>query len=106
MDVLPAGLLLLAGALLAGGACGALLPARSRVAAADAAKAATAAPVTLRADAAAARAERTGLLQRLDELGVQHDQACERLRRAEASAAAATAALQAERDAAVSREQF
>ena len=76
------------------------------MAAADAAKAATSATVTLRADAAAARAERTGLLQRLDELGLQHDQACERLRRAESAAAAATAALQAERDAAVGREQL
>jgi DNA recombination protein RmuC len=106
MDVLPAVVLLLVGAFVGAGVCWVLLSARFRVAAADAAKAATSATVTLRADAAAARAERTGLLQRLDELGLQHDQACERLRRAESAAAAATAALQAERDAAVGREQL
>ena len=106
MDVLPAVLLLLVGALVGAGVCWVLLSARFRVAAAEAGKAATAATVTLRADAAAARAERTGLLQRLDELGVQHDQACERLRRAESAAASATAALQAERDAAIGREQL
>ncbi|MDT7581158.1 MAG: recombination protein RmuC [Pseudonocardiales bacterium] len=106
MDVLPAALLLIVGALVGAGVCWVLLSARFRVAAADAARAATSATVTLRADAAAARAERTGLLQRLDELGIQHDEACERLRRAESAAASATAALQAERDAAVGREQL
>ena len=37
------------------------------------------------------RAERTGLLQRLDDLAAQHEQACDRLRRAEAEATSATA---------------
>ena len=106
MDALPAVLLLLVGALVGAGVCWVLLSTRFRVATAEAGKAATAATVTLRADAAAARAERTGLLQRLDELGVQHDQACERLRRAESAAASATAALHAERDAAIGREQL
>jgi DNA recombination protein RmuC len=92
--------------LVGAGACWVLLTARFRVAAADADRAATSATVTLRADAAGLRAERTGLLQRLDELGIQHDQACERLRRAESAAASAAAALQAERDGAAGREQL
>jgi DNA recombination protein RmuC len=106
MDVLPAVLLLLAGVLVGAGACWVLLTARFRVAAAEADRAATSATVTLRADAAGLRAERTGLLQRLDELGIQHDQACERLRRADSAAASAAAALQAEREGAAGREQL
>ena len=106
MDIVTALAVLLVGLALGAAGAWALASVRARAGAAEAAQAATAATITLRADAAAARAERTGLLQRLDELGVQHDQACERLRRAESSAAAATAALQAERDAAISREQL
>ena len=83
-----------------------LLSLRFRAAAADAARAATDATVTLRADAAAVRAERTGLLQRLTDLGAAHDQALAQLRRAEAEAASATAALRAERQGAAGREQL
>ena len=106
MDTTAALLLLLAGVLLGAGACWVLLTARFRVAAAAAERAAMAATVTLRSDAAGLRAERTGLLQRLDELGLQHEQTCERLRRAESAAASATAALHAERDGAAGREQL
>jgi len=106
MDAVPALLLLLAGVLVGSGACWVLLTLRFRVAAADAAKAATDATVTLRADAAAVRAERAGLLQRLADLGAQHDQACAQLRRAEADAASASASLRAEREAAAGREQL
>jgi DNA recombination protein RmuC len=106
MDAVPAVLFLLAGVLVGAGACWVLLTARFRVAAADAARAATSATVSLRADVAALRAERTSLLQRLDDLAAQHEQASARLRRAEAEAASAAAALQAERDAAAGREQL
>jgi DNA recombination protein RmuC len=106
MDALPALLLLLAGALVGAGICWVLLTSRFRVAAAEAARAATDSAVTLRADAAAVRAERAGLLERLDELAARHEQACQRLRRAEAEAAAATAALHSERQAAVGRENL
>jgi DNA recombination protein RmuC len=106
MDAVPAALLVLVGVLVGAGACWVLLTSRFRVAAADAARAATDASVTLRADAAAVRAERTGLLERLDELGEQHELACQRLRRAEADAAATSAALHAEREAAAGREHL
>jgi DNA recombination protein RmuC len=106
MDALPAVLLLLAGVLVGAGACWVLLTARFRVAAAGAAQAATTATVTLRADVAALRAERAGLVRRLDDLTAQHEQACAHLRRAESDASAATAALQAEREAATGREQL
>ena len=89
MDAVPA-MLLLAGVLVGAGACWVLLSLRFRAAAADAARAATDATVTLRADAAAVRAERTSLLQRLTDLGAAHDQALAQLRRAEAEAASAT----------------
>ena len=105
MDAVPA-LLLLAGVLVGAGGCWVLLSLRFRAAAADAARAATDATVTLRADAAAVRAERTGLLQRLTDLAAAHDQALAQLRRAEAEAASATAALRAERQGAAGREQL
>jgi DNA recombination protein RmuC len=105
MDAVPA-MLLLAGVLVGAGACWVLLSLRFRAAAADAARAATDATVTLRADAAAVRAERTSLLQRLTDLGAAHDQALAQLRRAEAEAASATAALRAERQGAAGREQL
>ena len=70
-------------------------------------RAATVATVTLRADAAAVRAERTGLLQRLDRAGRSRTtRRASALRRAEAEAASATAALQAEREGAAGREQL
>jgi DNA recombination protein RmuC len=106
MDAVPALLLLLAGVLVGAAACWVLLSLRFRAAAADAARAATDATVTLLADAAAVRAERAGLVQRLNDLGAQHDQACAQLRRAEADAASAAAALRAEREAAAGREQL
>lgn len=106
MDVVTAVLLLLAGALAGAAACGAVLAARARAAAAEAARAATNATVTLRADVAALRAERTGLLHRLDDLTARHEQSGERLRRAESDAAAANAALRAEREAAAGREEL
>ncbi|WP_219414837.1 DNA recombination protein RmuC [Pseudonocardia nigra] len=94
------------GAALGAGAVWFLLASRSRVAAAEAARAAADASAMLRADAAGLRAERAGLLERIDELGEQHDRAVERLRRAESEAAAATAALQSEREAGAHREQL
>lgn len=105
MDAVPA-LLLLAGVLVGAGACWVLLSLRYRAAAAEAARAAADATVTLRADAAAVRAERAGLLQRLADLGAVHDQASAQLRHAEAEAASATAALRAERQGAAGREQL
>lgn len=106
MDVTTAAVLLVLGALVGAAVGGTVLTARFRAAAADAARAATSATVTLRADAAALRAERTGLLQRLDDLTARHEQAGERLRRAEADAAAAAAALRSEREAAAGREEL
>jgi DNA recombination protein RmuC len=106
MDAIDAALLLLAGVLVGAGGCWVLLTARFRVAAAEADRAATSAAVTLRTDAAAARAERGGLQRRLDELTTQHDEACARLRHADAEAAAATAALHAERAAQAGREHL
>jgi DNA recombination protein RmuC len=106
VDIVTALAVLLVGLAIGAAAAWAVASFRGRATAAEAAQAATAATVTLRADAAAARAERAGLLQRLDDLGAQHDQACARLRRAESEAASAAAALQAERDAAGAREQL
>jgi DNA recombination protein RmuC len=83
-----------------------LLSARFRVAAADAARAAATATAALRAEAAAARAERSGLQKRVDELSLQHEETCARLRRADSDAAGANAALRAEREAATGREQL
>src|SRR5690349_360120 len=100
MDVVPALALLVIGVLLGGGACWFWLTSRFRVAAAEAARAATDATVNLRAEAAAIRAERASLLRRVEELSGTHAEAVDRLRRAEAEAAAATSALRAERDAA------
>src|SRR5688572_10757103 len=81
------------GAVLGAGAVWFFLTARSRLSAAEAAKATADATAMLRADAAGLRAERAGLIQRLEELNATHDRAAERLRQAEAEAAAATAAL-------------
>jgi DNA recombination protein RmuC len=106
MDVVPALALLVIGVLLGAGGCWFWLTSRFRVAAAEAARAATDATVNLRAEAAAVRAERTALLRRVDELAAAHAEAAERLRRAEAEAATATAALCAEREAAADRERL
>jgi DNA recombination protein RmuC len=106
VDLVTAFAVLLVGLALGAAAAWTLASVRARASAAEAAQAATSATVTLRADAAAARAERTGLLQRLDDLAAQHEQACDRLRRAEAEATSATASLRAEREAAVGREQM
>jgi DNA recombination protein RmuC len=102
VSVLLIGLIL--GAVLGAGAVWFLLTSRSRLSAAEAARATADATAMLRADAAGLRAERAGLVQRLDELTATHDLTVERLRRAEAEAAAATAALRSERDASAQRE--
>ena len=69
-------------------------------------RAAADASAMARADAAGLRAERAGLLERVDELAEQHDRAVQRLRRAESEAAAAQAALRSEREAGAQREQL
>lgn len=92
------------GVVLGAGAVWFLVAARSRLAAAEAARAAADASSMLRADAAGLRAERAGLLQRLEQLGQTHDRTIERLRHAEAEAAAAGAALRSEREAGAQRE--
>jgi DNA recombination protein RmuC len=86
---------------LALGAAGAwlLAGARARATAADAS-------AMVRADAAGARAERTAAQQRLEGLAAEHARALERLRQAEGAAATATAALHAEREAGVRREEL
>jgi DNA recombination protein RmuC len=92
------------GAVLGAGAAWFVLTARSRISAAEAARTTADATAMLRADAAGLRAERAGLLQRLDELGAALDRTAERLRLAEAEAAGATAALRSEREAGAQRE--
>jgi DNA recombination protein RmuC len=106
MDVVAALALLLVGVVLGAAACWFWLTSRFRVAAADAARAATDTTMNLRAEVAASRAERTGLLRRVDELTAAHAEVAARLRRAEAEAATATAALRAEREAAADRERL
>jgi DNA recombination protein RmuC len=92
------------GAALGAAAAWLLVASRSRVAAAEGARVAADASARLRSEAAGLRAERAGLLERLDQLGEAHDRAVERLRRAESDAAAAKAALQSEREAGAQRE--
>jgi DNA recombination protein RmuC len=94
------------GAALGAGVTWVLIASRSRLATAEAGRAAADASAMLRADAAGLRAERAGLLERLDELGEAHDRAVERLRRAESEAAGATAALRSERESGAQREQL
>src|SRR5690606_15131869 len=77
------------GAVLGAGAAWLVLSTRTRASAAEAAKAAADATAMLRADAAGLRAERAGLVQRLDELTETYERTVERLRKAEADAAAA-----------------
>lgn len=107
MDTAAALLIGLAvGLALGAGVAWALVVSRARATIADAARAAADASAMMRADAAGVRAERAALLERLDLLGKAHDAAAERLRTAEAEAAAATAALRAEREAGKQREEL
>ena len=97
---------LLVGLGLGAGAAWVLLGSRARVRAAEAARAASDASAMARADAAGLRAERTGLLARVQELGGQLADAHARAGRAETDAAGARAALQAERAGAGQREEL
>ena len=97
---------LLAGLALGAGVAWALVTARARATVADAARAAAESSAMVRADAAGVRAERAGLVERLGKLGEAHEQALERLRRAEAEAAGASAALISEREAGIQREEL
>ncbi|MEQ3551604.1 DNA recombination protein RmuC [Pseudonocardia nematodicida] len=81
-----------------------LATARFRAEAAEAARVAANTAATTRADAAGLRAERTGLLERIEELHESLDEASTRARRAESDAAGASAALHAERQARVETE--
>jgi DNA recombination protein RmuC len=94
------------GAALGAGAVWFFLTARSRLAAAESARAASDASARLRADVAGLRAERAGLLQQLEQLGQAHDRTVERLRHAETEAASAAAALRGEREAGAQREEL
>ncbi|BBF99867.1 MULTISPECIES: DNA recombination protein RmuC [Pseudonocardia] len=76
-----------------------LASARFRADASEAARVAANTAATTRADAAGLRAERTGLLERIEELHESLDEATTRARRAESDAAGASAALHAEREA-------
>src|SRR5207248_988591 len=76
VSVLLIGLIL--GAVLGAGAVWFLLTSRARLSASEAARATADATAMLRADAAGLRAERAGLVQRLDELTAMHDRTVER----------------------------
>jgi len=97
---------ILVGVALGSGTAWFLVSSRARMYAAEAARAAADASVMARSDAAGLRAERSGLLERIDELAEQHDRAVGGLRRAESEAAAAHAALSSEREAGAQREQL
>src|SRR4051812_13030507 len=104
LPLLLAGLLL--GLALGGGLAWLLAGARHRVATAEAAHATATASAGARAEAAAFRAERTGLLERIEELHEEVGTATERLRRAESEVSATRAALSSEREAALERERL
>jgi DNA recombination protein RmuC len=109
MDTTSVSMLLIGvivGAVLGAGTAWFLVTARSRLTAAEAARAAADASAMLRADAAGLRAERAGLLKRLDELAETHERTVERLRQADADAAATAAALRSERAASAQREEL
>lgn len=89
----------LLGALVAAAVTWVLAAARFRAEAAEAARAAANTAATTRAESAGLRAERTGLLERIEEMHESLDEATTRARRAESDAAGANAALQAERQA-------
>src|ERR1700754_820652 len=97
--------------LVAGAAVGAavtwtLLNARSKVAAAEAARARSDASAAARSELAGLRVERAAQQQRINELTEQPARAEERARRAETEAVAANAALDTERTAAMDRERL
>jgi len=96
--------------LLAGAAAGvavawALLSARYRVAAAEAARARADSSAATRSELAALHVERDSMMRRLNELTEQSAVAEQRARRAETEAVGANAALDAERTAAMERER-
>jgi DNA recombination protein RmuC len=109
MDTVSVSVLLIGvvvGAVLGAGVAWFLVTARYRQASAEAARAASDASAMLRVDAAGLRAERTGLLKQLHELGETHERTIERLRQAEAEVAAKEAALSSERTASAQREEL
>ncbi|MEJ8280458.1 DNA recombination protein RmuC [Pseudonocardia spirodelae] len=97
MDVLSLLVGSLLGAAVAAAVTWALAGSRFRAEAAEAARAAANTAATTRADAAGLRAERTALLERVEDMHEALDEATNRARRAESDAAGATAALRAER---------
>jgi DNA recombination protein RmuC len=97
---------LVVGLALGAGAAWLVLGLQLRAKASDTAREVAERSAILRADAAGLRAERAGLLERLEDLGESHDRAVERLRRAESEAAAAMAGLRSEREAAAHREEL
>jgi DNA recombination protein RmuC len=104
LNVLLIGLLV--GLALGAGAMWMFAVSRARIASAEAERAAANTSATARADAAGLRAERTGLLERIEELHEQVQNTTERLRRAEADAAGTLAALRSEREAGAERERM
>ena len=95
---------LLIGVVLGAGAAWVVASARFRAELAEAARSAANTSATTRADAAGLRAERTGLLERIEDLHEQLERATERARRGESEAASHGAALHAEREAREERE--
>ncbi len=95
---------LLIGVVLGAGAAWLVASARYRAEVAEAARSAANTSATTRADAAGLRAERTGLLERIEDLHEQLERATERARRGESEAASYGAALHAEREARQERD--
>jgi len=104
LNVLLIGLLV--GLVAGGGVAWLFLGSRHKVATAEAARRVAEVSATARADTAALRAERSGLLERIEDLSEEVDTAVERLRRAESEAAANGAALRSEREAGAAREEL
>jgi DNA recombination protein RmuC len=97
---------LLVGLALGAAGAWALVSARARATVAEAARTAADQSAMARADAAGVRAERAGLVARVEALDAQLAQALDRLRGAESDAAGAHAALRSEREAAARREEL
>ena len=97
---------LVAGSALGAAAAWALVTARARATVAEAARTAADSSAMARADAAGLRAERPGLVARVEALGEQLERAVERSRQAESDAARAQAALHGEREAGAQREEL